>query len=447
MAGLSKIQTLSLARPQETPLLIYQDKSKGWINYDVDNLLPQRLLEMFLLSPTHGGVSKRKAKYISGADVQCNTPDANAWASTWDEGDGIENVFSKIALDLVLFGGFCLQVRRNPQTNMIAAIDYQDFTTVRIGFEKTKNADGLYDKGVYISADWRYQTPYKFRPEFYPLFNELDTAPVSFFYYSQYVPGYGYYTLPDYYGAEKSILTEIAITEFKLNYISNGLIPSAVLSIPGRIAPDAFAKVKEEIKNMTGPKNAGKLLVVNVDGDKTADVQPFNSGSPYQDIESYLNQARQDIIMAHQLPSPTIIGLPGGASLGGDGNTIETASKEFFERVIKPMQAAIINQLEWLFGYAGFPGTKVSVKQTYPGQGIDIQQPEQEAIILNGAQIASAQSILGALNATDSAIKIAPAAAITLLTGLGISTANATAMVNAQLGLGLSNLPPEQQVQ
>ena len=151
--------------------------------------------------------------------------------------------------------------------------------------------------------------------------------------------------------------------------------------------------------------------------------------------------------MAHQLPSPTIIGLPGGASLGGDGGTIETASKEFFERVIKPMQAAIINQLEWLFGYAGFPGTKVSVKQTYPGQGIDIQQPEQEAIILNGAQIASAQSILGALNATDSAIKIAPAAAITLLTGLGISTANATAMVDAQLGLGLSNLPPEQQVQ
>jgi hypothetical protein len=112
--------------------------------------------------------------------------------------------------------------------------------------------------------------------------------------------------------------------------------------------------------------------------------EPFNGNSPEKDVTNYLDQARQDIILAHGVPSPKILGLPGAASLGGDGGTIEAASKEFYNQSIKPVQTLITDTLGWLFSKAGYIGNLVIVN-SFPGANVSGVSPQDTPLAVYGA--------------------------------------------------------------
>jgi hypothetical protein len=56
-------------------------------------------------------------------------------------------------------------------------------------------------------------------------------------------------------------------------------------------------------------------------------------------------------LAANRVPSPVIVGLPGGASLGGDSGTIRTAYELYYNTVVRPEQVDIIEGFEELLRY------------------------------------------------------------------------------------------------
>jgi capsid portal protein len=158
---------------------------------------------------------------------------------------------------------------------------------------------------------------------------------------------------------------EAELTNFMLANTRNSFTPSGMLKLPRMHEPESQRKEIQRIQNqMTGTGNAGRMLVTFADVDKTVEWIPFTENPGQKDVSAYLQTARENIIMAHRLPSPTLLGLPGGASLGGDGGTIESASKIFHEDVILTAREKIIRNIESLLGQAGYENIKVTIVET-----------------------------------------------------------------------------------
>lgn len=366
------------------PNLTAASANRKWVKYNVDNLLPQNLIDLFLTSPTHSSIVRKKAEYTTGKRIYCTNPLAEEFAKTIDNGGGLYKLFYKTALDYYIHGGFSLQLLWNVGLNKPVKVEYQDWSTLRVGFSENKKLDengvpcvdiygnDVYEEGLYYSANWAYNPSgsgsVKFAPKYFPYFNPNQLSLVPTFYtYKIYTPGFDYYPLPDWYSCIRSILTEVKLIRFKDSTISNAFSPGGTLILPGTMdetAADEFRTLMEtEYKGM---ENAGKTMIVFSDSDKKAEYLPSNNESPVKDVTDYLTQAREDIIISHRLPSPTLIGLPGGASLGGDGGTIDSASHEFFNNVILVSQKAIKDELIKIFGYCGFE-TDIIIEQNIKG--------------------------------------------------------------------------------
>lgn len=348
--------------------------NRKWVMYGDNNLLPQNFIDMFNTSPMHGSIVQKKAEYTAGKGASCTNPNAQRFSEDLDNGAGLHQLIQKIALDYYIHGGFSIQVLWNDILGKPADLVYQDWSTIRVGFSQDKNEDGEYEQGVWISADWSYSPSgfgTKFRPCYYPYFrpNEVESVP-TFYLHKRYTPGYSWYPLPDWFAAVESIQTEVNLINFKKYTISNAFSPSGTLVIPGSMSAEETNQFKQMLETeYKGMKNAGKTLVLfsdgGINGDQKTDYIPFSANSPVKDVTDYLDQARQDIMIAHRLPSPTLIGLPGGASLGGDGGTIQSASKEFFDKVISVPQSVIKRELEKLFKYCGYE-TEIVIEQNIP---------------------------------------------------------------------------------
>lgn len=365
-----------------TPL----DSAGKWINYGSNNLAPQIFIDLYNLSSTHGGIVNRKKDYIAGKDIDYtnNTSEFKLWAEFANNGQGLHKLIKQLALDLSLYGGYCIQVIWN-MDRTINDIIYQDFSQVRRGFnkdteKKNKTYNNLYDQGYWISANWKDK--YKFKPEFFNMFsyktailpttnqeqieNPVPREPVFLYYYRQ-APGIQWYPLPDYYSGAKAIQSEIDLLDFIYNNINQSFNPSGILKVPATLTPEDQQLFKERIKSeLAGTKNTGKVFVVFADGDKAVEWSPTNNAPSDKGIEPYNDIIVQKIISAHQLPSPTIIGLPGGASLSGDGNTIAIANAEFYNQSILPAREEILYHINKLVKLAGFPTDSVSIIENIP---------------------------------------------------------------------------------
>ncbi len=357
--------------PLADPVLNKLAGNGKWVNFGCDNLMPQNLIELFITSPVHNAIVLKKAEYTAGKDIICTNPAAQIFAETIDNGAGLYQLFFKMALDYYIHGGFSLQVLWNDLIGKVGNFVYQDWSTIRRGFATHKNEMGEHEQGVWISADWAYNPfggNYKFKPCYYPFFHPDKPCSLPTFYtYYRYTPGFSWYPLPDWYACVNSILTETKLIRFKDATISNAFSPGGTLVLPGIKSEEGILEFQKILETeYKGMENAGKTMVVFSDDERKAEYLPFNSNSPEKDVTSYLQQAREDIIIAHRLPSPTLIGLPGGASLGGDGGTIEAASKEFFNKVILVPQQIIKQELIKMFKHCGYE-TDIIITQNIPG--------------------------------------------------------------------------------
>lgn len=363
--------------PTSLPKNVFQtslDTSGNWIKYGTDNLLPNKFIELNNLSPTHGGIINRKADYTAGASIDYtnNSPEFKLWAELCNWEDGLHSLVKNCALDLHTYGGYCIQVLWNLD-GTIHNIYYQDFSQIRRGFHKDINrkkaTPNVYDQGIYISADWKNKR--QFTPEFYEFFkvlspeNEVPREPVYLYYYRK-AQGYRWYPVPDWYSGLKTIQSEIDLINYVYNNINQSFNPSGILKVPATLTPTDQEAFKNRIKGeLSGTDNSGKILTVFADGDKAVEWLPLDNSPDKRPITETNDVVVQKIISAHKLPSPTIIGLPGGASISGDGNTIAIATKEFYNQTILPARQEILNNINKLIKLAGFNET-ITIKENIP---------------------------------------------------------------------------------
>jgi hypothetical protein len=331
-------------------LITFEDKTrpifsianrKNLVNYGEKNDYPFFLLDLFNRSAKHNAICTQKGAYIAGQGWSVPNLIANRQGETFD------SILKKIALDVTIFGGYCLQIIWNRAFTGIAEVYHMDFSKVRRSVDR---------EIFYYSNTWL-----KYRPDVseYPSFGVVNKLkqPIQLFYYQEYRPMQESYPLPDYMGALKWIELDTEISNFHLNNVKNNFWGGALISFNGAVPTEEEQKiiVDKVTEKFTGSDNAGSLVITFSDGKErapTIDRVPVDNLDKQFDI---LNKTLQtEVFTGHRVTSPMLFGIKTEGQLGGRAELLE--SNELFQNnYVTPKHEDIENAMSDIFALKGIP--------------------------------------------------------------------------------------------
>jgi len=335
-----KYQLGKLNFTQEPFLPIFSEvfNRQPWVSYGENNAMPQYLISRYNNCAIHKAIITSKREQICGDGiVSINNPMATI--NLINPKENVEDVFRKCALDLVLFGGYALNVIWSRDRKTIAEIYHIDFSRVRSG-KINPETDEI--EKYYYSADWTAIK--KFPVEEYDVFNQEDGEASQIYYYKQYSPNNSYYPHPDYSGGLASIEIDVNIKEFHANNLKNGMLPSLwidfVNGIPGEEEQRMMTRALES--QFSSVNNAGRPIIsFNESAElspKITQIQTSGNDGYYQAI---YDDILRSILSSHRVSSGELYGISTQGKLGSRNEIIDHS--EYFRKfIIQPYQKELL---------------------------------------------------------------------------------------------------------
>jgi hypothetical protein len=368
----------------EENLLINQ--RSPWVYYGPANLAPQELIRLYNSSPTHRACVTSKWYAARGEEITLKSGENLRLQMVNSAGDKMYDLWSKLMLDFILYGGFALNIVWRKDRTKGFEMYYVDFSKLRA--EKSDMHDRI--ENYYYSADWAYPKKYPFVPRKIPAFNPAHEEPSQIFYYRNHAVGQMYYPTPSYWGGATAISTQIEIFNWHYNNIVNGLAPNLFISLnTGVPSPEQREMIYNQLNSKYGGSNqAGKLFLTFADSKEQApEITAINSNSSDK-MWIELNQMVQETILTcHQVSSPELLGIQVPGALGSSEHL--EAQDHFQHLVIAPIQTEVKTVMEKLISLRdnGTP-TEIDIKQfemvtipdTKPIETVDVNKTEDVGV-------------------------------------------------------------------
>lgn len=317
-----------------------EKKNQEWVSYGEDNKYPYHLLSLLNTSAKHNAIINGKANFIAGKGIYFEDESKQSLVDKEINraGENINDILEKVTLDLETFGGCYLEIIYNNFGDAVS-LYHIDYCKVR------SNADNTY---FYVSEEWETKN------------KPLDLIPISAFnpdkrqgkqiiYIKEYRPGVNTYTLPSYQGALNYIELDVAVSEFHLNAIHNGMMPSKLISFNNGIPTEEEQRVIErKMKDkFAGEKNAGKFIInFTNDPAKAPTILDLSASDLDKQFDLLNRTIQQEIFSGHRVTSPMLFGIKTEGQLGGR-NELREAYEIFQNTYINGKQQFI----ERWFGY------------------------------------------------------------------------------------------------
>jgi hypothetical protein len=331
MSNLIAINFSEYSQPKFT-----EKKNQDWVSYGEDNKFPLHLLSLLNTSAKHNAIVNGKANYIAGGGIVFDD-EANQYLVEKPinrSKENINDILDKITLDIETFGGCYLEIIYNHFGDAVS-LYHIDYAKVR------SNPDNTY---FYISNEWDV----KAKPndiESISAFNPDNKVGKQLIYLKEYRPGVNTYTLPTYQGALNYIELDVAVSEFHLNAIHNGMMPSKMLSFNNGIpTEEEQRKIERQVKDkFSGEKNAGKFIInFNNDPAKAPTVIDLSASDLDKQFDMLNKTIQQEIFSGHRITSASLFGIAQEGALGARTemrdayeifqNTYVSGKQQFIER-------------------------------------------------------------------------------------------------------------------
>jgi hypothetical protein len=329
-----------------------------WIKFGINNDYPQELIRLYQNADgLHAALVKRKTDMIAGMGFEENATLAEFIKNSYSKED-LEKVAYKIAFDIVLFGGYYLNVIWSLDRKSIAKINHIPFEKVRVA--KPEDEYSCEINGYYISRDWLKPKREENKPHYICAFdseNEEIKAqhPSQLLFVKVYTPGMEYYCLPSYAPITNYLKLSYEISAFHLKSCQNAYLPGMIISIPHVPNPIEREKMSQEIKARSGTDQAGQTVVLYGESPekmpKFEIINPIATDNKFKDLAIQLNE---NIYVGHNANNV----IAGVAVAGKLGNTSEVKEQFaiFQKTVITPLQNNIektFNELAKINGLSG----------------------------------------------------------------------------------------------
>lgn len=363
----SEIAVLSLASVT-LPQIRQDNFSTRHVPYGAGDAYLEKINDYASYSPTHKSILLLKQNLITGGGLMCDKANGGLAQAIkrLNPKERSQKTLSKVARDYAKYNGFALQVIWNRTGDGIAEIYWLDFSRIR--------AEAALDgepKRYYYSRNWNRYTSGRFKPKALPVFNPktvvqtIDGVPTiveprQVYYYYEQENDLDFYPVPTYNAAFKDIEFEMAYSMYKANQMENGMFMTGIIHYNFIPTDEEKAAVKKElVKKHAGYQNAGKFLITFTDkqsNQKSVEFEPMSFTPDAGLFSEWISEAKQNIMTAHQLSSPTLAGIAGAGGLGGNASEITQAFNTYMVTYAADRQADIVDVLGELLAH--WPGVK-----------------------------------------------------------------------------------------
>jgi hypothetical protein len=315
------------------------NKQLNIVSFGDDNQYPNYLLSLLTSSSTHYAIVNNKAMYIGGNGFALNGLSNEALrfiANPYNE-DDLEEILKKISLDLEVYSAIALNIIWNKDRTIISEINYINPRTLRIVAPEGETPEGKYEYA--ISKDWRNIRKEENKPVVYSEFSVIDRKkPSQILYVKEHRGDVYFYGNPAYISAADDIESDYLIGNFRKNNIKNGFSPQMTITFldSGNISDEEIDfELSRLAAQYQGSKNAGTPMIFFADNKDNAPLIDILDAQQ----NGELNLTAEDkivskIMCAHQVVSPSIMGIPTPGALSSKNEMIQS---------LKVLQAEYIN--------------------------------------------------------------------------------------------------------
>lgn len=347
----------------------------AWVSYGENNNMPQFLIDQYNNCSIHKAIIKSKQIQVIGDGiVSQNNPLATI--NLLNGKENVEDIYRKCALDLILFGGYALNIIK-ARDGSIAEIYHLDFSRVRVG--KTDKETEEIEK-YYYSPDWNNLR--KFPAEEFDVFNMDTKSPSQILYYKEYSPNNEYYPIPDYSGALAAIQIDVNIKEFHNNNLKNGMLPSLWIDfLNGVPSPEEVKIITRGLEEQfSSVNNAGRPII---SFSENPDLAPKITQMPASSNDGYYTAIYEDIVRsilsAHRVSSGELYGISSAGKLGSSQEILDH-SEYFRKMVVIPYQKELLPTFEKLLSIKFEKPTRLEVLPLTIFKAAEIKDPTNTQI-------------------------------------------------------------------
>lgn len=319
---------------------------RDYVRYDVDNMFPQRLLQVVDESPMQSAILNNRINYIIGAGF--STVEDNIFTPNMQE--SWIDLFEKCVRDYVYLGAFAIQCILNESGNRFSFY-HVPVDQVRLGKYTDKN---MIEK-AYLCSDWR-KTNRDRIVEIKMWGSEQPKKGERYLmYFKPYKAGEYYYATPYYFSGINYILADGALSKYYNNYIRNNF--SANLSLAYPTEPDEEKKA-ELYKNLQasfgGSENAGNILLLFGENGVLPTIQSIESVNA--DLyNSVVDTVKLALVSANRLTSPVLAGISTSTGFSSKSEELIAAEVMYRLTVINAERQFILGKFNDLLQMNGLP--------------------------------------------------------------------------------------------
>ena len=320
----------------------------GIVRFGEDNLYSQLLNQMYYTSAIHGGIIDTITNATIGGSYSWKDEKLTASESVKIKVFEKVNKFKKLARlltrDYVIHSRVTVLIIKN--------LDGSFKSMKRLDPSTIRNNE-LNTKFVYAN-DWsRGSVGLK---EF-TRYDESAKTIESLYVYQDETPGQDIYPIPRYNSILNWAYLDGEQAFFHKSNIQNSVFPSLAIKSPKKFeTTEEIEQFKAGIKDKTGAKNAGRVLVLTGNGmDDVPDVVPISANNNDKLFDTTSKELKDNIAFAHMI-NPSIMGVKVAGSLG-NAEELKMSYSIFEKNVIMPLREVMLEIFNDLVDIANVQNT------------------------------------------------------------------------------------------
>lgn len=291
------------------------------------NYFPDYIYDLYMNVSTLHSVIDGTIDFVCGDSISVDSDRFSIQIN--NNGDTIEDLFRNIAKDMLMYGGFAVNIVRNRKEE-ICGLYHIPLIRLRTNEDKTK---------FYYSTDWAKsygRVKYAEYEKYDPAKKQLS----SVYYYSN--NNLGVYPISCWVAATKACEIEKHINNYHLNTLNNGFTSSYIINFNNGIPTDEQKAEAERYVNekLAGSYNAGRILLSFAeDKDHAVELIKLETEDYGEKYSTLVSRTKQEIFTSFRA-TPNLFGLP-TETTGFNSQEYAEAFKLYNKTVVQPIQKTI----------------------------------------------------------------------------------------------------------
>jgi hypothetical protein len=217
-----------------------------------------------------------------------------------------------------------------------------------------------------------------------------------------YQIGQFYYSNPSYVSGLSWAKFEEEFQNYCINHIKNGLSAGYIINMNGGVQESEIEVANHSRKirtDLSGSNNAGKFFINFNDGkDSEVTISTIETSEAHKQYEYLCAEARQQLMTAHKLTSPMLVGVKEASGFSSNAEEIKVGFAELMINVIASKQEIVLDDVMNICSVNGIT-TELEFESLRAEDVVNVGVVDgtvaenDAAISYNGAQIASAIDI------------------------------------------------------